>query len=81
MALAGPVEALSEHPDHLKAQLDAADQQLLRFVTEARTNEEIAAALGVDQQQIERDLARLFARLGVGSRADATTVALTGSLV
>ncbi|MFA7250135.1 MAG: AAA family ATPase [Dehalococcoidia bacterium] len=71
----------AEHPDHAPALLGEADRQLLRLVTEARSNAEIAATLGVDAQQVERDLAGLFARIGVATRADATTVALTGSLV
>lgn len=81
VALAGASSTPAEHPDQKASVLGPADRQLLRYVTEARTNAEIAEALGVDEQQVARDLAGLFARIGVKTRADATAVALTGSLV
>jgi DNA-binding NarL/FixJ family response regulator len=68
------------HPDS-HHELDEAERQLLRLVTEARSNAEIASTLAVPEEIVAQDLARLFAKIGARSRANATTVALTGSLV
>lgn len=78
--LAGP---MAERPTEaaVTSVLDDAERALLRLVTEARSNAEIAATLGVDEAQVRSDLASLFGKMGVATRADATTVALTGSLV
>jgi DNA-binding CsgD family transcriptional regulator len=76
----GDARVLAPHPDS-RRDLNDAEQDLLRLVTEARSNAEIAVLLGVTEDVVAQDLARLFAKIGAGSRADATTVALTGSLV
>jgi DNA-binding CsgD family transcriptional regulator len=61
--------------------LDSDEVVLLRALTQARTNAEIAQELGVGEDVVGQRLATLFAKLGAASRADATTIALTGSLV
>ncbi|TAJ19813.1 MAG: hypothetical protein EPO65_05600 [Dehalococcoidia bacterium] len=80
IALAGPI-ASSGAVVGAAGGLDDRERALLRLVTEARTNAEIASMLGVDEATVSSDLASLFGKMGVGTRADATTVALTGSLV
>jgi DNA-binding NarL/FixJ family response regulator len=74
------VGVLAAHPDS-EAALEDDERRLLQLVTEARSNAEIAATLGVSEEAAAQQLARLFAKIGVASRADATTLALTGSLV
>jgi DNA-binding NarL/FixJ family response regulator len=57
------------------------DLALLRLLTEGSTNREIASELGVPEDSVNRRLVNLYARIGVASRADATSAALLGRLV
>ncbi len=54
---------------------------LLRLLTEGLTNQEIAAELGLTEDAVARQLAELFVKIGVSSRAEATVVALMGKIV
>ncbi len=56
----------------------ATPPDLLRLVADGRTNDEIATILGIDEPAVERELTELYARLGVGSRSEATALALRG---
>ncbi len=58
--------------------LDDIERRLLQLLTEGRTNAEIAADLGVGQDEVVQRLARLQARLGTSSRAEATSLAFRG---
>jgi DNA-binding NarL/FixJ family response regulator len=58
--------------------LDDAERRLLRLLTEGRTNAEIAAELDLGEGAVEQRLARLQARLGTSSRAEATSLAFRG---
>jgi DNA-binding NarL/FixJ family response regulator len=60
------------------AALDDADRRLLQLLTEGRTNAEIAADLDVPEDEVGGRLARLQARLGASSRAEATSLAFRG---
>ena len=53
--------------------LDDAERRLLQLLTEGRTNAEIAAELDLASDDVAQRLARLFARLGTSSRAEAAT--------
>jgi len=59
-------------------ELEASDRQLLRHLTEGLTNREMAADLGITEEEVATRLAALFARLGTSSRAAATLVAFQG---
>jgi DNA-binding NarL/FixJ family response regulator len=61
--------------------LDEAETDLLRLLTEGRTDEEIESELGMTQAEVVRRLAGLFAKVGASSRADATAVAMIRKLV
>ena len=52
-----------------------ADDSLLRSLVRGRTNAEIAADLGLDEDDVVRRLGELFARIGASSRAEATAFA------
>jgi DNA-binding NarL/FixJ family response regulator len=84
VALAGPVEAVPEEaaPDAASRDsvpsLDDPERHLLRLLTEGRTNAEIAAELGLGEDDVAERLARLQARLGTSSRAEATSLAFRG---
>jgi DNA-binding NarL/FixJ family response regulator len=58
--------------------IDEVDRSLLRLLTEGNTNAEMAASLEVTEEAVGVRLARLLARLGVSSRAEATTLAFKG---
>ena len=58
--------------------LDDVERRLLQLLTEGRTNAEIAADLGVGEDEVAQRLARLQARLGTSSRAEATSLAFRG---
>jgi tetratricopeptide (TPR) repeat protein/DNA-binding CsgD family transcriptional regulator len=55
--------------------LEDDEVRLLRLLVEGRTNREIAAALGTDEEHLSRRLVEFYAHLGIGSRAEATTFA------
>jgi DNA-binding NarL/FixJ family response regulator len=58
--------------------LDDTERRLLQLLTEGRTNAEIAAELDLAYDDVAQRLARLFARLGTSSRAEATSLAFRG---
>jgi DNA-binding NarL/FixJ family response regulator len=60
------------------AGLDDVERRLLQLLTEGRTNAEIAADLDVPEDEVGGRLARLQARLGASSRAEATSLAFRG---
>ena len=72
----GDFEVAPGLPGSHSAALTAQEQELLRFLTDGRTNREIAAALGLSDQAAERALVEMYARLGVSSRSEATALAL-----
>lgn len=61
--------------------LASAETVLLRLVAEGRTNAEIAEELQLTEDAVARQLAVVFAKIGAGSRADATAAALIRKLV
>ena len=75
--LAGPIEDASVVADAHREVSDAEDQdaQLLRSLVQGKTNREIAAEIGIDEQAVTRRLGELFARIGASSRAEATAFA------
>jgi DNA-binding NarL/FixJ family response regulator len=58
--------------------LDDAERRLMQLLTEGRTNAEIAAELDLREDDVVQRLARLLARLGTSSRAEATSLAFRG---
>ncbi|HYN68609.1 MAG TPA: AAA family ATPase [Candidatus Eisenbacteria bacterium] len=83
--LAGPMEAPASDAatpgsaaHAAQPSLDDAERRLLQLLTEGRTNAEIAAELAVGEDEVAQRLARLQARLGTSSRAEATSLAFRG---
>ncbi|MEO5703508.1 MAG: LuxR C-terminal-related transcriptional regulator, partial [Candidatus Limnocylindrales bacterium] len=58
--------------------IDDIDRMLLRLLTEGHTNAEMAAKVELTDDAVGVRLAKLLARLGVSSRAEATTLAFKG---
>ena len=65
-------------PESTWSSLGDDDRKLLRLLTEGRTNAEIAAVLALGEDDVAQRLARLQARLGTSSRAEATSLAFRG---
>jgi DNA-binding CsgD family transcriptional regulator len=61
--------------------LSAEEQRLLELMTEARTDTEMAATLGISEDQLARQLAEVLARLNAPSRGAAAAFALLQRLV
>jgi DNA-binding NarL/FixJ family response regulator len=84
VALAGPIEPPAPGAAEQGAatdtapSLDEAERRLLQLLTEGRTNAEIAAELGVHEDDVAQRLAHVQARLGASSRAEATSLAFRG---
>jgi DNA-binding NarL/FixJ family response regulator len=81
--LAGPIMARPETSDQSAPESPLGDRELelVRLVAAGMTNHEIAQELGLDDEQVARQLVGVFAQLGVVSRAGVTTAALMGGLV
>ena len=65
-------------PEAAGPELDESERRLLQLLTEGRTNAEIAAELGLAEDDVVSRLAHLFAQLGTSSRAEATSLAFRG---
>jgi DNA-binding NarL/FixJ family response regulator len=59
-------------------ELDDIDRRLLHLLTEGLTNGEMATELGLSEEAVAARLAKLLARLGATSRAEATSLAFRG---
>ena len=84
--LAGSLDAPSPAADSAVAgavaeagpSLDEDERRLLQLLTEGRTNAEIATELDLPADEVAQRLARVLARLGTSSRAEATSLAFRG---
>ncbi|HYL41086.1 MAG TPA: helix-turn-helix transcriptional regulator, partial [Candidatus Binatus sp.] len=79
--LAGPMEAPAAPAGHAASEaprLDDVESRLLQLLTEGHTNGEMASDLGLAEDDVTQRLARLLARLGASSRAEATSLAFRG---
>jgi DNA-binding NarL/FixJ family response regulator len=59
-----------------RVHLSARELDVVRLVVEGRSNDEIAAALGIGSKTVETHLARLFERFSIASRTELATRAL-----
>lgn len=61
--------------------LTSREREVLRLIVEGRADREIGEALGISPRTAMRHAANIYAKLGVGTRAEATTVARRDRLV
>lgn len=61
--------------------LTAREMEVLRHVVMGKTNQNIAAALGISEKTIEKYMEAIFAKLGVASRVEAAVYAVREGLV
>jgi DNA-binding CsgD family transcriptional regulator len=57
------------------------DSRLLWLLIEGRTNREIAAELGMDEETVARRLTEMYAKIGVSSRGEAAAFAFREGVV
>lgn len=57
------------------------EMEVLRFVTEGKTNQQIASLLGISEKTVEKYLFVIFQKLGVSSRTEAAVYAVREGLV
>ena len=62
-------------------ELSVRELEVLRLLVEGASNKAIAVRLGLSENTIKTHISRIFAKLGVQSRAEAVTVALQRGLV
>jgi len=68
--------AFSVRPPSSTVRLTAREHGVVRLVADGRSNDEIGLALGIGTKTVETHLARLFERVGVGSRTELAMRAL-----
>jgi DNA-binding CsgD family transcriptional regulator/tetratricopeptide (TPR) repeat protein len=64
-----------------KGSLAADEIALLGYLGQGMTNSEIAVAMGLPEDSVNRALTEIYSKIGASSRADATTAALLGGLI
>ncbi len=64
-----------------KVKLTHRETEVLRLVVEGKTNQNIAALLGISEKTIEKYLSAIFQKLGVTSRTEAAVHAVREGLV
>ena len=64
-----------------RSPLTAREIEVLRFVSQGRTNRLIAEALSLSEKTVDRHLSNIFDKLGVSSRAAATAYAIQNNLL
>ncbi|MEM1152956.1 MAG: XrtB/PEP-CTERM-associated transcriptional regulator EpsA [Pseudomonadota bacterium] len=69
MSLDAPDEALS-------CSLSAREREVLTWVSEGKSNEEIGAILGISRNTVKNHLKRIFGKMGVTARSQAVSVYL-----
>ena len=74
-----PIEQAAD--DSPVADVGEDDSRLLWLLIEGRTNREIAAELGMDEDAVARRLAEMYARIGVSSRGEAAAFAFREGVV
>jgi DNA-binding NarL/FixJ family response regulator len=74
-AAAGGV-AFAVRPPRAAPTFTARELEVVRLVVEGRSNDEIAAKLGIAAKTVEAHLGRMFERLGIVSRTELATRAL-----
>jgi DNA-binding NarL/FixJ family response regulator len=68
--------AFTVRPASPSLRLTPREHEVVRLVADGRSNDEIGATLGIGTKTVETHLARLFERVGVGSRTELATRAL-----
>ena len=68
--------AFARRPGGPVARLTRRELDVVRLVVEGRSNDEIAAALGIGPKTVETHLGRIFERLGIASRTELATRAV-----
>lgn len=65
----------------MSSELSTREEEILRLTSEAMTNGQIAARLGLTEATVKRHLRNIFGKLGAVSRLDAVNKAVAASLI
>jgi DNA-binding NarL/FixJ family response regulator len=68
--------AFARRPTGAVARLTPRELDVVRLVVDGRSNDEVAAALGIGPKTVETHLGRLYERLGIASRTELATRAV-----
>lgn len=79
--MAGPLQGMTMSPGQQGPSFEDADAELFGPLVEGLTNQEIAEKLGIEEEEVSRRLAGLFAKIGASSRAEATAFAFREQVV
>lgn len=67
--------------DEEAARFTPREMDVLRLVTDGKTNQQVAALLGISEKTVEKYLFAVFQKIGVGSRTEAAVYAVREGLV
>jgi two-component system, NarL family, response regulator DegU len=67
--------------DESKAKFTHREMEVLRLVTEGKTNQNIAVLLGISEKTVEKYLYAIFQKLGVSSRTEAAVYAIRENIL
>jgi len=57
------------------------EMEILRYITQGKTNQAIALALGISEKTVEKNVDSMFRKLNVSSRVDAAVLAVRSKMV
>ncbi len=77
VVLAVPREVLERVDNEAEGELSARELEILLLAARGLSNRQIANTLTISEATVKRHLANLYAKLGVGSRSEATSKALS----
>ena len=64
-----------------KGALTHREVEVLKWVVDGKTNQEIGATLGISEKTVEKHLEAIFRKLGVASRVEAAVLAVKEGIV
>jgi DNA-binding NarL/FixJ family response regulator len=75
------VESGAQEPDRPRETLTEREREVLTLLAQGRTNKEIAASLVITERTVKFHVSSILAKLGVGNRTEAVTLAAQQGLV
>ena len=72
---------LKHEANHASHGLSLRELQVLRLVASGKTNKSVADELFISERTVDRHMSNIFNKLGVSSRVEATTFALTNQML
>ena len=70
------IKEMPEHPEHKISELTEREADILRFLAQGASNQEIAEALDVSEKTVRNRLSEIFSKLRLNNRTQAALYAL-----